>query len=236
MNLVVATVVRNEADRYLRSALECWSDFADTIVVLDDNSTDGTREVCWEAGPEVQVRGRSHFAKPMWGDESTARAELYNAVLRCYPDWVMWLDADMVPSRNPRPFMEGCEGLAFRLYDLWEPRRYRCDSYWQAHAKHHPWAVNAECLPLKARYLDRGLHCGHLPLNTSVESYRGLNEEHCVLLHYGYMDAQDREDKAVAYLEQPDLHPVERAHALSITRKPELKMLPVEPEYELRRG
>lgn len=238
MKLVVATVVRNEATRYLASALECWRDFADEVVVLDDGSEDWTVELCRESGATVYERPLS--ARRMWGDEGVVRAELYGHVMAAAPDWVLWLDADMCPSSDPRVHMEGADGLAFRLYDLWglDPLVYRCDGLWKAHERHHPWAVSARCLPsvAEARYSDRGLHSGHLPLNVGVDAYRGL-EHHCVMLHYGYASRGDRLSKEDAYLEYSEvLHPVERAHALSINREPLLERLPVVPDYVLERG
>lgn len=230
MKLVVASVVRNEADRYLRSALDCWLDFADEVVVLDDGSTDGTVELCRSVGATVHEREGA----PLWGDEGRVRQELYGHVMASKPDWVLWLDADMCPSSDPRVHMDGCQGLAFRLYDLWGPRVYRCDGLWKAHERHHPWAVNAWYLPVDGRYSERGIHAGHLPLNHGVQAFRGLNE-HCVLLHYGYADAGDRLEKEQRYLPL-DLHPVERAHALSINREATLAELEIVPDYELVRG
>lgn len=242
MRLVVASVVRNEADRYLPSALECWLDFADAVVVLDDGSDDGTVEVCRSAGAVVHARPPG--APRLWGAESRARLELHRHVMAEDPDWVFYLDADMCVSCDPRPHLEGAVGLAFRLYDIWglDPLVYRCDApFWQAHERHHPWAIRADCLPSagEVRYSGRGLHSGHLPVNYDLggRHWRGLEPQHCVMLHYGYADEGDRLAKEAAYLALgSELKPRERAHALTINRGACVTTLPVEPEYVLRRG
>lgn len=238
MKLVVACVARNEAHRYLRSALECWNDFADEVVLLDDCSEDGTAELAREAGAVVKVRDAD--APRLWGAERAARAELYELAMSREPDWVFWLDADMCPSHDPRPHMEGAVGLAFRLYDLWslDPLRYRCDGFWTAHDTHRPWAASAEILPEEAKWPDRGIHTGHMPLNLGLNGrhWRGLEPQHAMLLHYGYVDPEERVEKAASYLDLDELHPVERAHAVSITRNALLAPLPVAPDYVLSRG
>ena len=76
-SLVVALMVRNEADRYLRSALSAWSDFADEIVALDDGSTDATPDLLAEFGCDV-IRWTGDRA---WGAEASPRAALWNAAV-----------------------------------------------------------------------------------------------------------------------------------------------------------
>src|SRR5690606_37375852 len=68
--IVVASLVRNEADRFWRSALEAWKTFADEIVVLDADSEDDTPEIALDAG--AYVVGTS--GPRAWGSEAAKRA------------------------------------------------------------------------------------------------------------------------------------------------------------------
>ena len=40
VNLIVASMAKDEAAKYWQSALDCWNTFADQIIVLNDGSTD----------------------------------------------------------------------------------------------------------------------------------------------------------------------------------------------------
>ena len=64
-NIVVASLVRNEMKRFLPRALRTLNTFAREIVILDDNSTDGSREHALDFGARVVQRG---VDEPMaWG-------------------------------------------------------------------------------------------------------------------------------------------------------------------------
>ena len=173
--LTVAVLARNEATRFLPSALSAWSDFADRIILLDDSSTDNTKQLAQDAGALVFDVGG---CAPMWGNESPARQMLFD--LACEftaPDgWILILDADMTPARDPRPLMDGTTGAwAFRLYDLWGEENgrplYRWDGMWRAHESPRIWMFKN---PGRGDYVwnARGIHCGHLPAN--LEIARGI--------------------------------------------------------------
>jgi glycosyltransferase involved in cell wall biosynthesis len=141
--LIVATLVRNEADRFLPSAVEAWSRFADWIVAVDDGSSDLTGEVLRRAGASVYRRPGGE-GEPAWGRESAARALLWErANAEARPgDYIFVLDADMVPARSPRPLLEtNPDTVAFNLYDLWqaEPPLFRDDGPWGAHSHWRAW-------------------------------------------------------------------------------------------------
>ena len=111
--ITVATIVRNERRRFLPSALECWSEFADRIVAVDDGSKDGTHKLLEEHGCEVY---RETF--DLWGNETAARKFLWEKAVKG-SDWVVHIDADMVPSGDFRRSLKG--SLAgFCVFDMWD--------------------------------------------------------------------------------------------------------------------
>jgi glycosyltransferase involved in cell wall biosynthesis len=220
--LVVASLIRNEGDRYLRSALRAWSDFADRIVILDDNSTDKTVEVA-RSFEKAVVLERYGANEAMWGRESAARRELWDAALENSEpgDAIFWLDADMVPMRDPREYLDDrIDSYLFTLYDLWGEDDYgrllyRDDAYWRAHFAPRVWMIRRPH-ELKVEWNLRGVHCGHLPANWRVERPFYVPPSHG-LLHYGYFDPADRHEKYAQYAKvKAQLSPFEWEHAATI--------------------
>src|SRR5262245_56380245 len=99
MSICVATMVRNEADRYLGSALRAWREFADEIVALDDCSEDSTPALLHDAGARVDSTRTLQLAQA-WGNEALPRKMLWDMALATRCDWILWLDADMVPASD----------------------------------------------------------------------------------------------------------------------------------------
>lgn len=239
----VATIVKDEAHRYWGAALEAWATFADDIVVFDDDSSDETKEMAERAGADVF---NLFDGKDMWGNETPHRAALFNyAMSKSEPgDVVFWLDADMVPCKDPTKFFDvevGC--YAFILYDLWREDSqglfYRSDHWWRGHEVPRVWALRVPATydPTKYRWEGRGIHSGHIP-----SSYFDIHEPTSMvlpkdmgLLHYGYYSEQDRRDRYERYLGvRHKLRPEELEHARTILDpEPNLVKLPFNPELKL---
>lgn len=239
-SLLVATLVRNEADRYLPSALAAWSEFADKIVLLDDNSDDKTLKVA-RRFPKVDAMSRYGESAQAWGAESAARRELFELTWdeADYGDFLLWLDADMVPLRNPRDFMlRNVDSYYFPLYDLWGKDAngrllYREDAFWNAHTRPRIWMIQ-KVRKYAPAWDTRGIHSGHLPVNWQPRQAIFVPPSHS-LLHYAYADEAHRHAKYARYLEVADqLSEHELAHARSIVDvAPALKPLLTPPAWEL---
>ncbi len=222
MKIVGAMIARNEAgpDRYLRAALQNMGRWCDPVILLDDHSDDDTASVAKEEGAVVVER---EGGQQMWGHESAAREELWNVAVRfAAPDkaWVLFQDADMLLSADPRPLLltEELNTWLWRLYDVWDARSlYRADGYWQGHLSPRPWLVNPHRVPdgWRAVWNDRGLHCGHLPVNWPMRA--GVAPEQYYFEHLAYLTPEHRKRKHAQYMrEGSQLTPFERDHAQSI--------------------
>lgn len=232
MHVTVATIVRNEADRFLPSALEAWKQFADRIVALDDGSTDRTVELLLAAGAEVHQQDPSMFRGSV-ADEWRSRRKLWHLATRG-AEWVIWLDADQVLSCDPRPFLQAAHPC-FRVFDLWSENEYREDAWWTGHQRNWWGGVYAPLLPhdYRDQWNERGVHCGHVPVN--LLGQRLAMPASCSVLHYGYAFPRLREQKAARYEEvAASLTRQERFHARTILQPARTKPLPFEPKWPLR--
>jgi glycosyltransferase involved in cell wall biosynthesis len=237
--LIVASMVRNEADRFLRSAISVWQEFADDILILNDGSTDDTKEICEDLGTYVVDAEMDENA---WGKEALTRAKLFNVALEraTARDYILFLDADMVPARNPRSLMDtDVDAVGFVLYDLWANTDgrlyYRNDAFWQGHLVPRVWMIRKPEIPERGwSWNDRGIHCGHLPLNLSTPRIAAAPLQYG-LLHYAYLTPSLRAQKSSEYLSvRSQLTTFEVAHAASILDPtPQVSPLAFTPEYEL---
>ncbi len=228
-------MVRNEAERYLPSALDAWGAFASEVVVLDDGSIDGSGELAAAAGASV-VRAERDDA-PGWGEEWRKRAALWDAAVATKTDWVFVLDADMVPAANPSVLWTSpAQAVAFRLYDLWSPRVYREDEFWAGHRWPRVWAVRPAALTEPAKWPQRSVHCGHFPSNL-VARVTIIAPTEMSIMHYGYADARDRVTKQEQYCSVGrQLSAAELLHAESIGAEARCLPVPFNIRYPLQRA
>jgi hypothetical protein len=215
--LVTALLVKNEKDKYLERVLRRCHEFSDEVLVLDDNSTDGSDRLAWRLG--CGVRKRSGAA--MWGAEAPARAELWAWAAEVAGDgWVLIADADMILDGDPRPltYSTTVNSWAWVLFDLWNDERYfRCDSYWQGHLHPRPWMFRPISLGITTpEWLTRGIHCGHCPKNAQLIT--GICQPNDVSWrHLSFMSKTHRLGKLQQYESQAhQLSGWELAHARSV--------------------
>lgn len=212
--LVGALLCRNEAgaDRYLKLVLDNALTFCDTVVALDDGSTDATRDVLG-ATPGVLMAPEATSSDPngFWGhDEATPRARLWDAAVRAAgPDgWVYVLDADHelvgVTPRDLRTCLtsDTVTAWALPLWDCWteDGQQMRVDGYWQAHLHPRPWFFKAQLpgwVPDWSTINRKGVHTGHCPPNFPLVT--GVLPG-AAIRHWGYTKQAHREAKADRYL------------------------------------
>jgi hypothetical protein len=222
----VALLVRNELGRYLKEVLDHHAQFG-PLVVLDDNSDDGTYEVC-HAHPAMLRCERRVALSHAWGAEAPARQQLWQLAADA-ADWHLVCDADQLLSDDPRPLTQSLDAnaWAFPLYDLWNDREhYREDHYWRGHLHPRPWLFNPHRVPAgwQPQWSARGIHVGHFPSNFPLRC--GVSSLHW--LHLAYVTPAHREEKLARYRSQyPQMTLPEQHHAESIGDKsPSLRVLP----------
>lgn len=213
--IVGALVCRNEAapDRYLRLAVENALSYCDSVVCVDDSSTDDTVGVLSEY-PRVEIvslRGAQSAGEGFWGhDEATPRARLWvEAAKRAGPDgWIWVFDADHeLVGLSPADLRACCRSeivnaWAFPLWDCWDsPNTMRVDGYWQAHKHPRPWLFKAhptpDFIPDWTRIDRKGVHTGHCPPNYPL---RVATLPGAAIKHHGYIRASHRAIKHAKYL------------------------------------
>ena len=214
--LVTALLVRNEADKYLEQVLTRCLEFSDSVLVLDDNSTDGSDRLAWRLGCEVQ----RWTGATMWGTESPARAALWDwGAQEAKDGWLLICDADMILHGDPRPLTltKQYNSWALVLYDMWDGPHYRCDSFWRGHEFPRPWMFKPSAIGLEAPiWPDRGIHTGHAPMNFPLRT-GVLDNRLYYYIHGAYWTPELRAQKHQQYMAKSDqLSSFETAHANSI--------------------
>jgi glycosyltransferase involved in cell wall biosynthesis len=187
MNIVAGLRVKNEG-RWITACLESLKPLCSALVVMDDSSTDDTREQCARAGAEV-------WPSPFTGlDEHRDKNWLLSKVAPHRPDWVFLIDGDEALDRlgpdQIRASLAGGESdhLIFQVMYLWNrvdvvrqdgvysrfwtPRLFR-------------WQSGIEFLP--TTYARCNLHCQIAPGDRQHGRMCGAK-----LWHLGYLFAEDR--------------------------------------------
>jgi glycosyltransferase involved in cell wall biosynthesis len=204
--LTLSMVVKNEADRYLRKALEAHRDFIDAAVIIDDGSTDHTVEVCREVLRDIPLHLVEN-ASSQFSNEVALRKQQWQETIQTDPGWILNLDADefmdsSFSAKVPEILeQQQYDAVYFRLYDMWSETHYREDSYWQAHLYYRPFMVRYRpAFPYI--WKETPQHCGRFPLSISQFPYMAHPSR---VKHYGWARPEDRQYKYKRYqLLDPD--------------------------------
>jgi hypothetical protein len=156
-------------------------------------------------------------------------------------DWILFADGDQTLAKDPRPicFNGRSDAYAVYLYDLWDEKDgrlyYREDEHWYGHTTPRIWLIQRPT-PTDWRWSDRGIHCGHLPLNLTLSNIGVLPRDYS-WLHHAYIAPDLRAAKLAQYGAVSDqLSRPENLHALSIgSPSPRILPLPFDPDYRLER-
>lgn len=184
--------VKNEA-RWIARVIESILPVTESIFILDDHSTDATREIC-RGYPNVRV-----FDSPFEGlDESRDKNALLKYVRACGPyDWVLHIDGDEVLEPGAKDKILGAiqqrrmaAVFRFQVCYLWDREgQWRTDGIYGRFWRPSMFRMGART-DLKFGTTRHGgnLHCSNYPVNIAG----GIDRAPVRLLHYGYFDTEMR--------------------------------------------
>lgn len=191
--------VKNES-RWIKRVIESLMPLCDAgVFVMDDGSTDETRELCRQSGAEA-------LPSPFQGEllnEARDKNWLMERILnRANPDWILCIDGDEELVSCDIPLIrKACESAAFDCYTLqvlylWDsPNQWRVDGPY-SDMKRHSLFRPRKGMEFKSLYqrakqpVHTGLHVSNAPVWRIEPSRTGKLPAR--LLHYGYLDRQDR--------------------------------------------
>lgn len=179
---------KGNLERFVKYAMP----LVDALVLYDDASTDGSYEYILKYTPHV-IRG----TKNDFTNEITHKQILLNEALKLSPDFILWLDADEVLSRNAKnrlqELCEYCEennldGLSLHELNLWRSHSWRRVD----NAYDDGWFVRLWHITPGMSYSqpEPGLHMQQYPANIQrIERVKDVE-----VIHYGFDS-----DRSLAY-------------------------------------
>lgn len=194
--LICLMQTKNES-RNIPDALFHAADICDGIILLDDDSTDGSYEIAENPKVllKVQKTGEEKFNDLENRNQLLQLAHLFRS------DWFIFLDADERPAFrrsdiDPILDMPAVDTVSFRLVHIWDQEnKYRKDlpEGRDGILRRYRLFRNKGFMQITA---DRDLHFCVTPFR------REKLKSSLLLLHYGLMDANVRKNKRQRYMAQ----------------------------------
>jgi glycosyltransferase involved in cell wall biosynthesis len=205
VNLVASLIVKNELGRYLKPCIEHLEAFCDSIVVVDDFSSDGTFE--WLAERKVTVMQVPSNDEFFSGHEGRRRQYLLDYTLGQQPDWVLSIDADEFISDGDlmRSYCEaGRQVGTLSMEEVWkapaDELSIRIDGGWRPHNVPILWSASLSGRRgQQLRIADRALACGREPDQVRRLAPRARPTD-ASILHFGWAKESGRQDRYERYV------------------------------------
>ena len=191
--------VRNE-ERFIEKSLKSIIDICSEIVILDDNSTDKTIEICSSFDKVVDIQKQSDL--PL--DEVRDRNLLLQMALKRKSDFILSIDGDEIFASNSADILfEELDILypknnvfEFQFLTLWDsPSQIRFDgifgNYWQKRL----FRTKNQSSNLKFTNTDNpgNLHCGSIPKD--VHGFKNPIRSDVKIFHMASIDETLRKQK-----------------------------------------
>lgn len=211
----------NMLDRWLKET----DKYADKILIIDDDSTDGTFEKCRDYSKKVIIK-KSVF-DDFYTQEQFMNDEVWELVRKHakFGDWILAQDSDefLEPSFIKMKYSLMQNTNLFKCYTLqfihmWNEDSFRIDGVWGG--RWVPRFFRFEDEPMKLNLM-KGVHMGGLP--NYIKRY-GKIPISCGTIHYGYATDEMRKFKSEKYLKY-SIYGGDKACARSALEKPTLVKL-----------
>lgn len=164
---IVALLQARDEERFLSGWLDNIAPYVDSIVAIDDGSTDATADIL-AAHPKVVELIRRPAGQP-WRERDN-HIDLIKAGRRHGANWFLCIDADErielrfgenLPAILDQADTRGVDAFTLRLREMWnDDRHYRVDGAWGTKARYRLFRNN----PAHAKFDPRQLHRNWMPL------------------------------------------------------------------------
>ena len=222
MRIIVGSIIGNEKNNYLEEWLENVQQYCDIHVVVEDGTTDGTREILDKHLEKYP--GKFGYQPCDVSRFKTNEVGLRNDLWECVRgfaeegDYIFIVDADEFYNYTNEETKLQCKGevIAIRLCDMWNEKEYRIDGYWSPYF-HRLFKYKDEPFSIEGN----GLHLSAVPKYVQTSKNIYMSNLRCE--HRSYVRDKDKKTKYDFYMENSQ-GSFNLNHARSIfNKKPELK-------------
>lgn len=203
--IVAMMRLRNE-ERWIEKSLDAASSICDSIVIIDNGSTDDTVKIC-KSFPKVTKIIDQH-SLPF--DDTRDKNTLFQMALKRNPDFTLTLDGDEILQIEAKDLLleeltvlyPDVPVIEFEFFYMWDkPNQYRYDGSYSMQWFRRLLQISSQPKDLKfdATDYDGNAHCPHIP-------QKSIGWDHPVrsrmkIFHYGYYDEKLRQKKYNFYNE-----------------------------------
>lgn len=138
---IIASIPIKNGDFIIDKVLKVLSIFCDKIIILDGKSIDNTKEIC---SSYDKVEWHDGIYNWLIGEEPKQRQDLFNFVKLHNPNYILWVDADEIPTKGIINFFENIDEninlwlpLSIQLYK--DENHYRVDKYITSNGSNINW-------------------------------------------------------------------------------------------------
>lgn len=211
-------IVKDEADRYLHSALSHLSSICDEVLVVDDHSSDDSVAVAssFDKVTVVSAEDSVSFALSEGQLRNFAWGMLGEIFDISEDDWIFAIDADEQILGSKQDWVEllsRIEAPSVRVFipEAWslDPVKFRTDGFW---ASNYPYRISKY-----HGYISNSIMGGG-----SVPYLQSEVIEDPMIVHYGYATADDRLARYNRYTSRKNTNGHNPVHIDSIVRNPTL--------------